>query len=202
MLAGFEGGFGGREVPIVGRGDADEIDAVLEELADRVGLAKADERRDRIAGRFAIGIGPAAGAAGDRGQLDLAQAKPRVIDAGRVGLLEKWPIRLVKNHPHADHAGAELVFAVENSAAMNQLLKWIHKRNSSITIIVHIARGDGQAVLPCSRGGDEAILERHACGPVLLMIVRAWQPRFDRGIAHAIIEHGAMHARPVSNHVC
>ena len=47
----------------------------FEQLADRVRLVEARELGDLLARRLAIGLGPAAGAAGDGGQLDLAHAE-------------------------------------------------------------------------------------------------------------------------------
>ena len=76
------------------------------------GLASARDEQvaaDPLAGRLPISVGTTAGSAGDSRQLHLAKAKPRVIEAAGMRGLKKRPIRLIKNHPHADHAGAETV---------------------------------------------------------------------------------------------
>ncbi len=112
MLAGLECQPGGLEMPIVRRGDADDIHGVeraAAELRYRGRSGEAGERGHASGGIAAIALGAAAGAAGDRGQLDLHRTEVTAIDALGMGTLEKGTIGFVEDHAEADHAGAETV---------------------------------------------------------------------------------------------
>src|SRR5262245_20761789 len=109
MLARFQDCLGSGKVPIVRCGDTDEIDVLFEKLADRVRLAKAPKCRYAIARRPLIGFGAAARTTGHCLQLHFADPKSPVIDAGFMSLLKKRSIRLVEDHPHADHASPKSI---------------------------------------------------------------------------------------------
>ena len=107
VLAGRECAFGGREMSVVGRGHADEIDARFEQLFDARGFGETLERPDAPRGRFSIGFGPLAGAAGHGGQFQLADAETRPVNRLFERTLEAGAIRFVEDHAHADHSGPQ-----------------------------------------------------------------------------------------------
>ena len=98
------------EVPIVGRRDADGIDRVRQELADRIGTREVLEVGNARPGRLLVLLGPAAGPAGQRelrrDRLAFAQG-PEFLLHGRA--LERSPrIECVgrprRNDQHRPHA--------------------------------------------------------------------------------------------------
>ena len=117
---------------IVGRGHADEIDRPRwvrfargcirlgsarigpggQQLLDRIGFDKADERIDPAGCFEAIFFGSLAGAAGDGGQLDSHDAERRIVQRPLVDRFEKRAIGFFKNHPQANHAARSVAVAV------------------------------------------------------------------------------------------
>ena len=109
VLAGRERQPGRFEMAIVGRGDADGIDARRDELLDGIRFRHSSERvARRIRELLLVSLRPAAGAAGNRGQLDFDQAEVAAMkQTVAMEPLEHRPIGLVEDHAQADHAGPE-----------------------------------------------------------------------------------------------
>ena len=94
------------EMPIVRRGDANDIHATGEHIADGIG-SRENFGRERSSLAIAYDIASAAlpGQARDGGQMDFDKPEVATKEAGAVELLEQRPIGLVEDHPQADHAG-------------------------------------------------------------------------------------------------
>ena len=106
MLAGRQGLPGGVEVAVVGRGDADDIDAVRQHLATASGPAQLTNGPSAGAA-WRSRSAAAAGAAGDGGQLHLDGAEIAAVKAVGVQLLEDGAVGVVEDHAQAGHADAE-----------------------------------------------------------------------------------------------
>ena len=83
------------------------VDAAVQHAVDRVFPRVALEGGNAITRLIPVLLGPRPGPRGDGGERNIQIAEAAVMDAGAKSLLEKRPIRLVKNHPHANHAGTE-----------------------------------------------------------------------------------------------
>src|SRR5439155_22337206 len=88
---------------------ADRIDAVAQQLTDRIRPRMAGERRNLRPRLAPVARAPAAGATGDRGQLDLGQPEVTAVQSLAVDALEERAVRLVEDHAQADHAGPQAV---------------------------------------------------------------------------------------------
>ena len=86
-------------------GDADGMDVVADQLADRVRAGEADEVGDPPGRCLLEALGTGARPAGDRGELNLDEAEVPAVEFLRVQLLEDGSIRFIEDHAEADHAG-------------------------------------------------------------------------------------------------
>ena len=93
------------EVAIVGRGDADDIDAAREQLVDRVRRRRSSRRRRSAGRRSLVALGPRCRCGWRRRPARTSTTpKSRSIQPVAMTLLEERAIGLVEDHPQADHA--------------------------------------------------------------------------------------------------
>src|SRR5207244_2869044 len=107
VLAGGEGKSGRLEMAVVGRGDTDDVDAMLQESRDGVRAGEGGEVAEEWSVRLAKPVGPAAGPAGDGRQADLDRAEVTPVKRLTAELLEDGPVGVVEDHSQADHAGPD-----------------------------------------------------------------------------------------------
>src|SRR5262245_25833137 len=99
-------------MPIVGRGDADGIDRLLEQGMGCFDPVKALKRPDAPPGCLAKLLGAYSGLRGDRFKRDCNGPKVTAVQTLGVQMLKQRPIRLLEDHPEADHADAEMAIVV------------------------------------------------------------------------------------------
>src|SRR5262245_28826905 len=104
MLAGGESGESGCEVPVIRSGYAHDIDAVLEQLLNRILASEGGKWAKTLPVSLTQPLRPGAGATGDGAEVHLDQAKVTAKEASLTELLEDRAIGVIENHPQADHA--------------------------------------------------------------------------------------------------
>src|SRR5438270_13095792 len=96
-------------MPVVGRRDADDVDFAVRQLPYGVWTTEAGEVPNSARGASTEAFGSRSGPGGDGGKLHVDESKIAAIDPGAVQLLEKRPVRLLKDHAEAGHAGTKTV---------------------------------------------------------------------------------------------
>jgi hypothetical protein len=109
VLAGRERGLRGVEVPIVRRGDANDIHARVQELLNRVAAVEALKRSNALRGAATISFRASAGSRRHGRERRPADAERWIVEPPARSGFKKRAIGLVKDHPHADHASAQNV---------------------------------------------------------------------------------------------
>ncbi len=107
MAARLKNRAGGIEMTVIGRGDAGEVDARIEHRRNQSAPEKLLTPAAILPADSRYFCARCAGARGDGRQRHIDVPEDPVVNAATLRLLEKRAIRLVEDHPHADHAGSE-----------------------------------------------------------------------------------------------
>src|SRR5262249_55922744 len=106
-LPGGERFASGLEVPVVGRGNANEINAPAQELLDSVRSRTTDEWSDPLGGGLSVALGARAGPTGNGGERDVDRPEVAPVQRFGVQLLEDGAVSLVEDHAEADHTDSQ-----------------------------------------------------------------------------------------------
>src|SRR5262245_42754444 len=92
---------------VIRSGDADDIDAVAQELRNGIRSGEGGEGAETGAVLLTEAVSAGAGAAGDSGKVDLDGTEFAPVERLAAQLLEDRAIGVVEDHAESDHAGPD-----------------------------------------------------------------------------------------------